>query len=65
MSQRSQVSRVTLWCQNQKSLKTLHPPTPNSGKLYNFFGDIKNDVLAHITEPSNGDYDNDGSNNCD
>ena len=27
--------------------------------------DLKNDVLAHITEPSNNDYDNDGSDNCD
>ena len=25
----------------------------------------KNHVLARITEPSNDDYDNDGSNNCD
>ena len=26
---------------------------------------IKNDVLTRITEPSNDDYDNDGSDNCD
>ena len=25
----------------------------------------KNDVLTRITEPSNNDYDNDGSDNCD
>ena len=25
----------------------------------------KTHVLARITEPSNDDYDNDGSNNCD
>ena len=27
--------------------------------------DVKNDTLARITEPSNNDYDNDGSDNCD
>ena len=27
--------------------------------------DVKNNVLARITEPSNSDYDNDGSENCD
>ena len=27
--------------------------------------DVKNDVLARITEPSKHDYDNDVSNNCD
>ena len=27
--------------------------------------DVKNDVLARITEPSNDDYDNDVSDNCD
>ena len=35
------------------------------GKLYNFFLDVKNDVFARITEPSNDDYDNDVSDNCD
>ena len=27
--------------------------------------DVKNDVFAHITEPSNDDYDYDVSDNCD
>ena len=27
--------------------------------------DVKNDVLARITEPSNDDYDNGVSDNCD
>ena len=27
--------------------------------------DVKNDVFARITEPSNDDYDNDVSDNCD
>ena len=27
--------------------------------------DVKNDVLARITEPSNDDYNNDVSDNCD
>ena len=40
------------------------PPPPNSGKLYNFFGRHKR-CLARITEPSNYDYDNDVSDNCD
>ena len=29
------------------------------------FPAVKNDILARITEPSNDDYDNDGSYNCD
>ena len=37
------------------------PPPPNSGKLYNFFWDVKNDVLMRITETSNNDYNNDWS----
>ena len=42
------------------------PPTPlNLGKLYNFFLDVKNDVFARITEPSNNDYDINVSDNCD
>ena len=41
----------------------LSPPSPNLGKLYNFFLDVKNDVFACITEPSNDDYDNDVSDN--
>ena len=27
--------------------------------------DVKNDVFARITEPSNNDYDNDVNDNCD
>ena len=42
----------------------LSPPPPNSGKLYLYL-DVKNNVLARITEPSNDDYDNDVSDNCD
>ena len=33
--------------------------------LYHFFSDVKDNVLARITESSNDDYDNDGSDNCD
>ena len=32
---------------------------------WSFFSDVKNDVLARITEPSNNDYDTDWSDNCD
>ena len=38
------------------------PPIWASLKL---FLDVKNDVLTRITEPSNDDYDNDVSENCD
>ena len=41
------------------------PPPPNSGKLYNFFWTSKNDVWTRITEPSNDDYHNYVSDNCD
>ena len=37
----------------------------NNKYLVPFFLDVKNDVLALITEPSKDDYDNDVSDNCD
>ena len=41
-------------------------PAPQFGQLVPLFLDVKNDVLARITEPSiNDDYDNDVSYNCD
>ena len=39
---------------------TSPPPPPNSGKFKTFFG-CQKQRLAHITEPSNDDYDNDVS----
>ena len=44
---------------------TVPPPSPQFGQLVRLFLDVKNDVLAHITEPSNDDYDNGVSDNCD
>ena len=41
------------------------PPWPQFGQLGPFFSDVKNDVLARITEQSKDDYDNDVSDNCD
>ena len=41
------------------------PPSPQFGQVVQFFLDVKNDFFAHITEPSNDDYDNDVSDNCD
>ena len=41
------------------------PPFPQFGQLVPLFLDVKNDVLARITEPSNDDYDNGVSDNCD
>ena len=41
------------------------PPWPQFGQLGPFFSDVKNDVLARITERSKDDYDNDVSDNCD
>ena len=43
----------------------LPPPSPQFGQLVPLFLDVKNDVLARITEPSNDDYDNGVSDNCD
>ena len=40
-------------------------PSPQFGQVVQLFLDVKNDVFAHITEPSNDDYDNDVSDNCD
>ena len=40
-------------------------PTPQFGQLVPLFLDVKNNVLARNTKPSNDDYDNDGSDNCD
>ena len=39
-------------------------PAPQFGQLVQLFLTSKRRE-ARITEPSNGDYDNDGSNNCD
>ena len=41
------------------------PPLPQCGQVVQLFLDVKNDVFARFTEPSNDDYDNDGSDNCD
>ena len=41
------------------------PPSPQFGQLVPLSLDVKNDVLAPITEPSNDDYDNGVSDNCD
>ena len=41
------------------------PPSPQFGQVVPLFLDVKNDVLARITEPSNNDYDTDWSDNCD
>ena len=42
-----------------------NPPSPQFGQLVPLFLDVKNDVLARITERSKDDYDNDVSDNCD
>ena len=42
-----------------------HPPLPPIRATCTTFFDVKNDVLARITELSNDDYDNDGSDICD
>ena len=38
---------------------------PQLGQVVQLFLDVKNDILACITKPSNNDYNNDGSDNCD
>ena len=43
--------------------KLLLPP--QFGQVVQLFLDVKNDVFARITEPSNNDYDNDVNDNCD
>ena len=39
-------------------------PSSQFGQLVTLFLDVKNDVLARITEQSKDDYDNDMSDNC-
>ena len=41
------------------------PPSPQFRQIVKLVLGVKKDVLTHITEPSNNDYDNDGSDNCD
>ena len=41
------------------------PLPPPLVVVVQLFLDVKNEVLARITKPSNNDYDNDGSDNCD
>ena len=40
-------------------------PLPQFRQLVPLFLDVKNNVLARITELSNNDYENNGSDNCD
>ena len=44
---------------------TSPPTSPQFGQLVPLILDVKNDVLALITETSNKDYDNGVSDNCD
>ena len=48
-----------------QALPELPPPLPQFGQVVPLFLDVKNDVLTRITEPSNDDYDNGVSDNCD
>ena len=48
-----------------RALPKLPPPSPQFGQVVQLFLDVKNDVFVRITEPSNDDYDNDVSDNCD
>ena len=41
------------------------PPSPQFEQLVPLFLDVKNDILARITEWSKDDCDNDVSDNCD
>ena len=43
----------------------INAPSPQFGQVVQLFWDVKNDVLTHITETSNDDYDEDWSDNCD
>ena len=43
----------------------LCPPLPPIRATCTTFLDVKNNVLSRITEPSNDDYDSDGSDNYD
>ena len=47
------------------SRSTSPPPLLPIRATCTTFLDVKNDVLARITEPSNDDYDNGVSDNCD
>ena len=48
-----------------RALPELPPPSPQFRQIIQLVLGVKNNVLTRITEPSNNDYDNDGSNNCD
>ena len=39
--------------------------SPQFGQVVQLFLDVINDVFARITEPSNNDYNNEVSDNCD
>ena len=38
-----------------RALSKLPPPPPSPGQVVQLFLDVKNDVLARITKPSNND----------
>ena len=47
-----------------RALPKLPPPHPQFNQVLQLLLDVKNNVLERITKPSNNDYDNDGSDNC-
>ena len=49
----------------KSGIAQITPPLPPIRASCTTFLDVKNDVFARITEPSNDDYDNDVSDNCD
>ena len=50
---------------HQNTIRSPLPPLTPIRATWSFFSDVKNDVLARITERSKDDYDNDVSDNCD
>ena len=68
LSQHNDLLGKPSWKKNVffRALPKLPPPTLSPiWATCTTFLDVKNDVLARITEPSNDDYDNDVSDNCD
>ena len=57
-------NRFFLWEVFPKVGRFFLLPVPPIRATCTTFFDVKNDVFARITEPSNDDYDNDVSDNC-
>ena len=61
LSSTTSITNLNIARGNELSFNDNREHLTEEKSIVQFFLDVKNDVLTRITEPSNNDYDNDGS----